>query len=444
MRNHGPCWMALLAALMCAVASLPAAAHDCHVGVYRLSDGRVVDIAPSEGTKLRWRQFDGATGALTRASGGRWQSTYGWTGRADGIEVTFGDCAAGTMVFGGVQGQRIVLDTTETRFGSKGITLAGRLVLPRSPERVPIVVLLHGAERDSAREFYALQRLLPAQGVGVFVYDKRGTGDSGGVYTQDFDLLADDAVAAMGEAKRLAGPRASRVGYQAGSQGGWIAPIAASRTPVDFVIVCFGLAVSVIDEDREELELRMRLKGYGPDVIDKALEVARAAEAVFESGFTEGFGELDAVRARYGKEPWFKDVHGNYSHMILGLSDEEIREKGKAYRWGTPFRYDPMPTLERLRVPQLWILGGKDLEAPSAETSRRLKRLIAEGRPITLALYPDAEHGMTDFETAANGERLSTRFSPGYFRMILDFARSGRLAGTYGASLVTPPIGGSR
>jgi len=42
----------------------------------------------------------------------------------------------------------------------------------------------------------------------------------------------------------------------------------------------------------------------------------------------------------------------------------------------------------------LWILGDDDLEAPSAETSRRIKSLGAEGRPITLALYPGAEHGM--------------------------------------------------
>ena len=50
-------------------------------------------------------------------------------------------------------------------------------------------------------KFYSLQRQLPAEGIGVFVYDKRGTGKSGGVYTQNYLLLADDAIAAMNEAK---------------------------------------------------------------------------------------------------------------------------------------------------------------------------------------------------------------------------------------------------
>jgi hypothetical protein len=96
-----------------------------------------------------------------------------------------------------------------------------------------------------------------------------------------------------------------------------------------------------------------------------------------------------------------------------------------------------MPTLRADTTPQLWILGGEDYEAPSAETSRRIKALIDAGRPFTLAFYPKAEHGMTLFETTSSGERLSTRFEPGYFAMIRDFARDGRLHGAYGDAELT-------
>jgi uncharacterized protein len=103
-----------------------------------------------------------------------------------------------------------------------------------------------------------------------------------------------------------------------------------------------------------------------------------------------------------------------------------------------PVYYDLMPTLRAGTTPQLWILGGEDYEAPSAETSRRIKQLIAGGHPFTLALYPRAEHGMTLFETDKKGKRISTRYEPGYFAMIRDFARDGRLHGAYGDSTVTP------
>jgi uncharacterized protein len=413
---------------------------DCEIGAYRLVDGEIVDIAQSEGNTLRWRKFDGTTGALHKKQDGLWTSTLGWTDRPDGHTVSFTRCTEGEIEFDRKKAYRVPFDATDTVFKGRGGTkLAGRLVLPKGNDPVPIVVLIHGAERDSARDSYALQRLLPAENVGAFVYDKRGTGGSEGKYTQDFVTLADDAVAAMQEAKRIAGRRCARIGYQGGSQGGWVAPLAATRAAVDFVIVSFGLAVSVIDEDQQEVALEMRLKGHTQDEISKALEVASAAETLFESGFTKGFENFDAVRAKYRHEPWYKDLHGNYTHFILPYTASEIREKGKDLIFGTPFRYDPMPTLSAVKAPQLWILGEDDLEAPSAETSRRIKTLIGEGKPITLAIFPHAEHGMTEYELASNGERASTRYAAGYFTMMRDFARNGRLTASYGSSVIVKP-----
>ncbi|HKE82419.1 MAG TPA: alpha/beta hydrolase [Vicinamibacterales bacterium] len=431
-----------LAATACVALFMPQHSHassvqDCHVGAYRLADKSIVDIAPSDDDTLRWRRFDGITGLLRKQQDGSWLSTFGWTDRPDGKRVQFSACEAAEIRFGSAAGHRIGFDVTDTTFHSRDVDLAGRLVLPKGKGRVPIVVLVHGAERDSARDFYALQRLLPAEGVGAFVYDKRGTGASQGQYTQDFDVLADDAVAALREARRLAGNRTGRTGYQGGSQGGWIAPLAATRIAVDFVIVSFGLAVSVIDEDQQEVALEMRVKGHSDDEIAKALEVADAAERVIESKFTEGFEHFDAVRAKYRNEPWYKDVHGNYTYLLLPHSEAELREIGKKYVFGTPFRYDPMPTLRAVEAPQLWILGEDDFEAPSAETSRRLKTLIDEGRPITLALYPHVEHGMTEYELKPDGERVSTRYAAGYFTMMRDFAATGRLHGPYGSSVIT-------
>jgi len=379
-------------------------AVDCQIGAYRFPDGEIVDIAQSEGKTLRWRKFDGTTGVLHKKQDGSWTSTLGWTDRPDGHSASFTRCAKGEIEFDGKKADRIPFDVTDTIFeGRGGVKLAGRLVLPKGSDPVPIVVLIHGAEKESARESYALQRLLPAENVGAFVYDKRGTGGSEGKYTQDFDTLADDAVAAMREARRIAGMRCAKIGYQ------------------------------------EEVALEMRLKGHSQEEIAKALEVASAAEAVFESGFTKGFERFDALRAKYRNEPWYKDLHGNYTHFILPYTAAEAREKFKDSLPGTPFRYDPMPTLRDVQTPQLWILGEDDLEAPSAETSRRIKTLIVEGKPITLALFPGAEHGMTEYEVAPDGERLSTRYAPGYFAMMRDFAQNGELSDSYGSSVVVRP-----
>jgi pimeloyl-ACP methyl ester carboxylesterase len=435
--------VALVVPFLHILASAADTVGNCRIGAYRLTDGSVVDIGASDDDALRWRRFDGTTGKLHKNADGSWSGTLGFTDKPDGKTVTFSDCVKDEISFNGINGRRIAFDVIEAAFEGGGVKLAGRLVLPKGGGRTPIVVLIHGSETDSARDWYPLQRLLPAEGVGAFVYDKRGTGGSGGKYTQDFSLLATDAVAAMREVRRLAGARAGRIGYFGTSEGGWVAPLAAIRAPVDFVIVGYGLAVSVIDEDQQEVALEMRLKGHSSEEIAKAEEVAAAAEAVFESGFTKGFEHFDAVRAKYRGEPWYKDVHGNYTYFILPYSSQaELREKAKAFNFaemGTPFRYDPMPTLRAVKAPQLWILGEDDLEAPSAPTARRLKALGAQGRPITLAMFPHAEHGIYEFETAPDGQREDTRNADGYFAMLRDFARDGRLKEPYGASIVTRP-----
>lgn len=301
---------------------------------------------------------------------------------------------------------------------------------------MPIVVLVHGSEHSSARNTYALQRLLPTEGIGVFVYDKRGTGASDGVYSQNYLLLANDAIAAVKEARRLAGGRAGKVGYQAGSQGGWVAPLAAKIEPVDFVIVGFGLAVSPIEEDREAIALDMTRQGYDAGVMAKAMQVADATAAIIRSGFRDGFDQLAARRARYAGEPWFKHVHGDFTFFLLENPEADVRDKGPALLAGIAADYDPMPVLRNLDVPQLWILGEDDADAPGAETARRLRGLIAQGRPITLAEFPNAEHGIYEYVTTADGKRIDTRNADGYFRMMRDFILDGRTHGVYGKATV--------
>ena len=411
--------------------------HLCEVGSYLMADETSLDIGPSAPGKLRWRRQDGRTGVLTPQGKGRFTSTLGWTDRPDGHHVTFSDCKRGEIRFDDVAGRRQTLVQIDKRFQGSGVELAGRLTLPPGEARVPIVVLIHGAEHSSAIEEYSLQRQFASAGIGVFAYDKRGTGASGGRYSQNYLLLATDAILATREARRLAGERAGRVGYQAGSQGGWVAPLAARIEPVDFIIVSFGLAVSPLDEDREAIEFDMERAGVGPEIKAKAMEVADATARIIESNFTEGYEQLEAVKRKYGDEPWFKSVRGNVTWYLLAKSPETARREGPPLLEGIPAHYDPMPVLANLEVPQLWILGGQDRDAPPGETTRRLAALRNAGRPIATAVFPDADHGMYEFETLPDGERVSTRQPEGYFAVMTDFIKGKRRAASYGSAEIS-------
>jgi uncharacterized protein len=432
------------------LSSVPEAAgvtKDCHIGSYRLDDNRTVDIAPSDGDTLRWRMFTGETGQLHPQKNGTWASTYGWTDRPDGKIVSFSGCAEGGITFEKEPGRRIAFDVRDTTFDSNGVKLVGRLIMPKGSDKLPVVVLVHGSEQDSALDSFALQRMFPAQGIGAFVYDKRGTGVSGGAYTQNFEVLAVDAIAAMKEAKRLAGARLGRIGYQGGSEAGWVIPLAVNRAPVDFAIVSYGLAVTIMQEDQESVVLDMHFHGHSDADTAKALKLARAGEHVIETGGKDGYEAFDALRQKYKSEPWYKDVHGDFVFFIMPLGKEQIIDlitKQFSFIKDAPFHYEPMPALRASTTPQLWVLGSDDLEAPSAETSKRIQSLIAQGKDYTLAVYPGAEHGMTEYELNANGERVSTRYASGYFPIMADFARDGRVRGHYRKAQIARPVRSAR
>lgn len=409
----------------------------CHVGVYRLDDGGLIDVSPRTDPSLRWRRIDGSTGQMTVGPDGRWTSTLGWTDEVSGPQPQLGLCGEGHIQIGDMTGDRIeqtVIDTTFTGHG--GVPLNGRLILPEGDGPVPIMVEVHGSEGASALDFNWFQRLAPASGVGVFVYAKRGSGGSGGEYTQDFDILAADAAAAVVEARRLAGDRAGRMGLHGGSQGGWVAPLAATLTPVDFVIVGYGMAVPVGHENRDETLRDLREAGWGPDVLETALPIIETVNHFVAVNGDEGFGAIDAIRARYSAEPWWNDLNGEFTGFVLRTDNATLEALRPALDVDFSFDYQPLPVLRSVTAPMLWIQARDDTEAPPEETRDVLIALAREGRPVTLLEYPDTDHGIILVQSTADGRRVETGHAPGYIQAVLDWAARGRLDGDYGTGVI--------
>lgn len=411
----------------------PDARLACAYGAYKLSDGQTAVIAPSADPKaLRYVVMSGVTGMLYPTADAPAPSQFtinrGWDSTPIAGASASIDCPAGTLKLDDdivkATGTRIAFDFTETTFVSHDLTLAGRLVMPITSAPVPVAILVHGSEATSAIVTNRLQYLLPANNIGVFVYDKRGTGSSQGTYTQDFDLLADDAAAALTQAKALAGSRVSQIGFVGGSQAGWIEPLAAGKVKTDFVLVGFGLAESPLAEDREEVFDDLRSAGYGdPAIIAKAREITDATGVVVVSHFTDGYDQLDAVRAKYGKEPWYEKINGEWTGELLRNPNWLSRIVGPMMEVGTPMGYDPLPALNAYRGPHLWILAGRDSSAPSENTLRILREVQATHPDLDIVMFPNADHGMSEF-IEKDGERIDQRFSDGYFQLIVDWIQT--------------------
>jgi hypothetical protein len=254
---------------------------------------------------------------------------------------------------------------------SRGARLAATLRLPegRRPP-YPAVVLVHGSGRLTAQNVLAgFGDRLTRLGLAVLAYDKRGVGGSTGEYSmispanseRMFELLAADALAGVAflKARRDIDPR--RIGLFGNSQGGWIAPLAATRSSdVAFVITMSGPAVSV--------------------------------------------GEEIAYSRLAGADPG----------SVQGLSDAEIEKRMRDFRG--PHGYDPSAALAAMRVPSLWILGEVDRSIPIRRTVDILARVTQEQRrPITTHVLPGVNHGLRNPVTGAQ---------PDFWRPIADWLAS--------------------
>ena len=133
-------------------------------------------------------------------------------------------------------------------------------------------------------------------------------------------------------------------------------------------------------------------------------------------------------------------IEGEFTGDLLRASETELRsgQAGSFEDSGTSWNHDALAVLQSLDMPQYWILAGSDREAPGQLTETRLRALQAMDKPVTLAVFPQTDHGIVEFIEDDDGTRTYTRFSKGYFRLAVD-AMKGIWLPPYGRAEIKRP-----
>jgi uncharacterized protein len=265
----------------------------------------------------------------------------------------------------------------ELRIERDGFTLAGSY----SQAGPTVLVALHGAgegTRDSPLLRH-LHELLPPHGIGVVTFDRRGEGESTGDATRGrFDLQAEDALAVL---RAVDAERAGLAGY---SQGGWVAPIAATLSDeVAFLVLVASIGVTPSEQMMVACERQLRLAGYGDDVVEQALDLRRRFEHWIHSQAPEPDEALAADLSAAVDEPWA----GQLWLPPTLLDKEGVR------LWIEEMDFDPRPIFAQVRVPTLSFYGADDSWAP-VEASAEAWR-AARGDQVDVVVVPGVEHDMT-------------------------------------------------
>src|SRR5215510_10264765 len=273
----------------------------------------------------------------------------------------------------------------EVRFQSGGITLVGTLRLPLTKDKHPAVFLLQGsgdADRE-AESFYA--DYFARQGIATLVYDKRGTGSSGGDYRdENFDDFAADALAGVHYLQSRKDINAKRVGLRGRSHGGIVAPLAASLSKdVAFMINVSGAGVPPYQQVTYQAEAQMRHDGFSETEIVEAIAYINLKWQVARAG-GEGWDRLQAATQNARSKRWAERVQ-------LADKPEDIVPS-----WKLEMQYDPMPALEKVKCPVLAVFGELDTLTPVAETTANYRKGLGKGgnKDVTIKIFPNADHAL--------------------------------------------------
>ena len=417
-----------------------------HNGAYQFEDGSVVSLVPSTPQKMRFRHLkDGAIHSLYHDGNGNFEAAEGFsstdivaTGKFDYSQD--GDTTGVTWVQNGKTQtlKRLPLRREMIHFKSGDLNMRGELTLPQGEGPFPVVVMVHGSESYSGVDFYHLPYLLAAKGIAGFKFDKRGTGDSDGEYTQHFPTLASDVIAGVKTLKGRSDIDAQKINLIGLSQGGWISPLVAKQIAINSYIVGFGTTVPIPEEDRWGYVKRLQERGFGQAEIAKADELnAQLQKIIFEFD-EDAWDGLFAMRDKYQDEDWFKATAG--SDSLLGFVTDKLTDPltrhvpGFGWKLYTKWRqgsggdnfnrtYDPMETLRQVDSPSLWLLAGEDSSLPTPDTVDDLKTMQTLGKPVEYKVYPGAEHGNVTFEMDESGRKTYTGYVPTYFTDIVEWFR---------------------
>ncbi|MEA2600341.1 MAG: uncharacterized protein QOF89_1333 [Acidobacteriota bacterium] len=302
----------------------------------------------------------------------------------------------------------------EVRFPSGPLSLAGTLVQPLAPGPHPALVLVQGSAWNTRTEpRYRSQAIFFARhGFAALIYDKRP-----GFETATFSDLADDTVAAVRYLKTRKDIDRHHLGLAGYSQGGWLAPLAASRLDgVAFLVLHVAPAVSVEEQELQRVRYGMASEGFSEEDVARAAAYTRK---VFDAAYRGAdWAGLAAATEKAKGTKWAEQVQ-------LATSSDDLEG------WRRQ-RYDPAAVLRKTTIPVLVLYGASDTSVPPAENADLMRRYLGEAgnRDVTIRIFPRASHNLEwfgDLRTGTwswpEGYWVWAKRAPGYAGTVVGWLR---------------------
>jgi dienelactone hydrolase len=250
---------------------------------------------------------------------------------------------------------------SDVTFQNGGVTLHGTVIAPPGGAKLPGLVMVDGSGEHTRNDHRFEAEAFARQGIATLVYDKRTEGYS--QFERSYSTLADDALAAVEALRKRPEVDPARVGVWGLSEGGWVAPLAASRSAdVAFVVTLGANGVEPARQQAWAIENQLRRLGMEGSIV-------RMASSTMMRQLVGG--------------GVFPEAH-----------------------------YAPVPVLKSLRQPVLGLWGAKDVLTPPGEAVRIFQDSLSR---YTLRVFPDAQHQL---RRTSDGFDKLPGYAPGYLELV--------------------------
>jgi uncharacterized protein len=294
------------------------------------------------------------------------------------------------------------------------LTLAGTLTTPNSGDNFPAVILITGSGGQNRNEellghkpFLVIADYLTKNGFAVLRYDDRGIAESTGNYsmatTEDFVKDALSAVEFLITRKEI---NHSKIGLIGHSEGGMIAPMAAVQSDdVAFIVLMAGIGIPGDSILYLQGELIQKAEGTSEEEVQKSVKIQRKL--------------FQMIKEINDDETLKSKIAEIFREDYAMLTDEDKKKMGdpEAYLqmqlkiitspWFKYFvKYDPIPTLEKVKCPVLAINGEKDLQVPPKENLSAIENALKRGgnKNYETQMLPGLNHLFQTSKTGAVSE----------------------------------------
>ena len=244
----------------------------------------------------------------------------------------------------------------------------GTLYLPVGLKKYPLMIAVPGSGRASRRAFALYAPYFARSGIAVLALDKRSNWEAA-----TFEDIATDVIAAATAMK--ARTDIGSVGLYASSQGGWVAPIAASKSSAISFVVCAACSMTpMAQQELIRTAHELRADGYSEAEIAQAVDYRRLLFGYLHDG--SGQPRLERLDSASKSARWYARFGGVPS-----------RDAALAQWWRINDSFDPVAAWRKVQVPALIMFGERDTRVPPSEHVKRIANPKAK-----VVIVPKIDH----------------------------------------------------